>query len=179
MDVNFYMELRKAAEIRFPDEKERDQYLNGFIEKLANFFTDEMGEKGSLAENFLGRGVAQNVGKALVGGVAAAGFTGLMGLVNSVKGHALYNKYLQALNEATQSNTVLRSADKKKLMNFGNTIFKFAPHVATDANVLTNILANAVHGDALDTVTIRMLTELEGRYQSNSESESFNLKKWM
>jgi hypothetical protein len=179
MKTEFYLELRKQAEERFPsDEKARDGYINGFIAKIANIL-EKTHPQGSLVDSFLNRGMAQAAGKALVGGTVAAGFAGLMGVVNTVRSHALYNKYLEALNEASKTNAVLRAADKKKLMNFGNTIFKFAPHVATDSNVLTNILSNAIHGDALDTMTIRMLTELEGRYQDTKGQGTFNPKSWI
>jgi len=179
METEFYLELQKKAEALFPsDEKSRKDYVEGFVTKVAGIL-DAKFEDHSLGDSFFTRGIAQSAGKALVGGVAAAGFASLMGAVNVVKAHALYNKFLQALDEAIKSTPVLRAADKNKLMNFGNTIFKFAPHVATDTNVLETVLSNAIHGNSLDPMTIRMLTELEGRYRDSRNESNFNPKNWI
>lgn len=181
METEFYLELRKKAEKLFPsDEKSSNQYVDGFITKVASILDKSFGEH-TLGDSFMARGVAQAAGKALVGGVAAAGFATLMGAVNAVKSHALYNKYLQALDEATKASPILRSADKQKLLSFGNTIFKFAPHVATDSNVLETVMTNAIHGNSLDPMTIKMLTELEGRYSESKGKAGtmFNPKSWI
>lgn len=179
MKTEFYLELHKKAEALFPsDEKSRKDYVEGFITKVAAIL-DTAFKEHTLGDAFFSRGMAQAAGKALVGGVAAAGFSSLMGAVNVVKAHAMYNKFLQALEEAIKSNSVLRAADKNKLMNFGNTIFKFAPHVATDTNVLETVLSNAIHGNSLDPMTIRMLTELEGRYKDSRTESNFNPKSWI
>lgn len=179
MQTEFYLGLRKKAEELYPsDEKKSNEFVEGFISKVANMLTDKL-DQDSMVGNFLGRGLAQNVGKAIAGGVVGAGFASLMGAVNVVKSHALYNKFLQALDEASKTNAVLRASDKRKLVNFGNTIFKFAPHVATDSNMLAHVLSNAIHSDSLDAMTIRMLGDLESRYQTNRGESNFNPKMWV
>jgi hypothetical protein len=59
---------------------------------------------------------------------------------------------------------VLRSAKKDKVNSFAESIYRFAPHVATDANLLASVLTNTIQGDLLDPMTIKYLTELESRY---------------
>lgn len=201
MSTEFYLSLHKKAESLYPDDKKhQEEFVDGFVTKVANVLKDigkdlaynsdkKIGTEGrqttmgsSLSESFwtrgMGQGIGQAVGKALVGGTVAAGFAGLVSLAKVVSNHALYNNYLKALNEAVQSNQVLKGADKSKVLNFGNTIFKFAPHVATDPNMLSSILANAIHGDGIDPMSIRMLTELESRYQDTKGDSAFNPKMW-
>lgn len=194
--MSLYLTLHEKAASLYPqDEKSRTDYVQGFVTKVANILSDlkydsdkvlKTGGKdsptllgGSFADNFWARGVGAAAGKAVVGAGLAAGFSGLMSLAKVVSDHALHNNYLKALNEAVQSNSVLRGAEKSKVLNFGNTIFRFAPHVATDPNMLSSILANAVHGDGIDPMTIRTLTELESRFVQTKGEGNFNPKTWI
>jgi hypothetical protein len=58
-------------------------------------------------------------------------------------------------------------ADRGRVKGYADTVFRFAPNVASDVNLLTSILANAVHGESIDPMTIKTLTELENRFTSN------------
>lgn len=178
-----YLELRKKAEELFPnDEKSQADFVEGFITKTANIFSTAMKTKhdqGSFGDSFFNRGIGQATGKALVGGVAGLGVAGIMSLMNTVSDNKLYNDYLKALNVAVRENRILKAANPKKVSDFGQTIFKFAPHVATDPNLLSSILANAIHGEGIDPMTIRTLTELESRYQDIGNKELFNPKAWI
>jgi hypothetical protein len=191
--TQLYMDLLKQAEENFPnDDKAQGEFVNGFVTKIANILSDlkykgdsvtDRDSKSRLGDrvmdSFWSRGAAQAAGKALVGGVAGLGFAGIMSMAKVVSDHNLHNNYLKALNDAIQTNRVLKAADRSKVLNFGNTIFKFAPHVATDPNMLSSILANAIHGDGIDPMTIRTLTDLESRYQDMGNKELFNPKAWI
>lgn len=186
--------LEKAAQIYPNDEVAQKDFVKGFITKVANILKDvaysgdkmvgtgdrEMPLRKQVLDNFWGRGVATAAGKALVGGGMGIAVAGIGSLVKTVVGANLHNLYLRALNEAVQNNRILREAPKQKVLNFGNTIFKFAPHVATDPNILSTILGNAVQGEyGIDPMTIRTLTELESRYQQNQGETMFNPKSWI
>jgi hypothetical protein len=195
--TQIYLGLRKQAEEKFPnDEKSQNEFVDGFITKVANIlssldqFKSNLSYNGSIptgrdtklgddvAKSFWSQGVAQTAGKVFAGGVAGLGMAGILGMAKVVSDHALHNNYLKALNEAIQTNRVLKGAEKHKVLNFGNTIFKFAPHVATDPNMLSSILANAIHGDGIDPMTIRTLTDLESRYQDLGSDKLFDPKRW-
>ena len=102
-----------------------------------------------------------------VGVLAAAGATmfGLNKAVNAAQKSALHPAFMQALETAIRSpdkaGEILRGADRQKVVSYGETIFNYAPNVATDPNLLKGILANAIDYGSLDPATIRSLMELE------------------
>ena len=76
-----------------------------------------------------------------------------------------------AIKKAVEMSPVLHNAyqtDRPKVESFARTIFKYAPHIATDPNLLSSILGNAIHGQSIDPLTIRALMDMEGRYLENS-----------
>lgn len=176
--------IKEEAKKLYPDnEKQAELFVNGFITKAAglmDYFTLESPNKETYkGPNFGGsiaKGLGESLGRTAAGMAGAGAIAGMAGLAKTYSGHKLYNDFLKALQEAIQMNRILQVADPQKVMNFANTIFKFAPHVATDSNLLSSILANAIHGEGIDTMTIRTLTELEGRY---SESKSHDVRKWV
>lgn len=155
----------KAASL-YKDEKEVNLFMTGFMEKIAAIF-----DKTEALKNFSGQ-----LGRASAGGVVGASLYGIAALVKEVKNHSKYNNFLKALNEAVQMNRVLKAADKDKVVKFAHTIYKFAPSVSTDPNLLSSILANAIHGDGLDPMTVRTLTQLEESYGKTTD---FSPKQWM
>lgn len=80
----------------------------------------------------------------------------------------MHTKFLQTLANAIANSRILREADKEKVIRYGETVFDFAPNVAMDQNLLTAVLTNAIHGDGIDPMTIKTLTELENRHSQNS-----------
>lgn len=128
--------------------------------------------KGFLKEAFLGlsaaeiaKGASGGIGKALGAGVIGIGLGlgvhGMSAMMNQASVQNLRGKYEAALGQAISSNQILRNAEPIKVRSYGETVFKFAPHVAADPNLLTSILANAVLGEGIDPMTIRTLTDLE------------------
>lgn len=156
------------------DEEMADHFVAGFVahvamEKEANaqrFETPQRMEfdpKRELADGFV-----SSVGRSVGGLSVGLGLTGLAGGVRFVTDHFRYNKFLKALEQAINSSHILKSAPKAKVENYGDTIYKFAPNVATDPNLLQSVLANAVLGDGIDIMTIKSLTDLESRWGENS-----------
>lgn len=116
------------------------------------------------------KGVGGAIGKGLGATAMGAGLHVLNKAVNSVQMGGLHNQFMSSLEHAVATNPVLKQADHERVLNYAETVFKFAPHVATDANLLSSILANAVHGDGIDPMTIRTLTDLDGKYMENHSS---------
>jgi hypothetical protein len=167
---------------RYGNDEQADQFMQGMMTKLAaataapDIPSGDRGSKPGISfESSFTKGIGESAGRAVAGGIAAVGIAGIAAIASQFKDKALYRKFLQALNEATQTNRVLKGADKNKLMNFAHTIFKFAPHVATDPNLLSTILSNAIHGESIDPMTVKTLTELENRYR---DVTGFDPKRW-
>lgn len=117
----------------------------------------------------LGRLFSEGAVKGL-GGLAAftvggAALHGLNQAFSAVKKNNLHPAFIQALTSAIQSNDrageILRTADRKKVQSFAETIFNYAPNVACDTNLLKGVLSQAVYGDSLDAGIIKSLMELE------------------
>src|ERR1700739_4171119 len=134
-------------------------FMDGFIKEAMN-----LGGPAREMINMFGGGVGRGLGALVVGAGAALAGKGIMEGQRNV----LHGKFKMALESAISSNRILREANHEKVNNYGETIFKFAPHVAVDPNLLSSVLANAIHGDGIDPNTIKMLGELENRYQQNT-----------
>jgi F0F1-type ATP synthase beta subunit len=80
----------------------------------------------------------------------------------------LYRKFTEALKTVSESNRIIRNADRNKVLSYADTIYKFAPHVASDVNLLSQLLANAIHGEGVDPTTIETITRLEERYSKDT-----------
>lgn len=158
------------------DQKLASEFVRGFVKEALS-----MPQAGSLGHHMLGEasgGLASAIGKGLGATGVALGIAGIGAAVNAVSSSSLHTKFLTALESAVQKNTVLRQADPERVHQYAETIFKFAPNVATDPNLLSSILANAIHGDGIDPMTIRTLSDLEGRYSEN-KSNVFSPKKYV
>lgn len=157
------------------DEGMAQEFLEGFYEELlSKQAAFGMDIASGLAKDFAG-----GIGKGLAGVTLGLGVTGLASAVKSISNDKLHGEFSQALMEAIASNPILRQAKKEKVVNYAQTIFKFAPHVATDANLLSSILANAIHGEGVDPQTIKTLTDLEARYTMTNSSTAFSPKAYV
>lgn len=142
------------------DQEKAAQFVEGFVKEAADWGR----LSGELAKQFAG-GLGKGLGALVVGGgVALAG----KGIIDSKNANS-HARFKQALDAAIKTNPVLQDADKTKLEHYGETIFKFSPSVAGDPNVLGAVLSNAVHFNGIFPDTIKMLTELESRYQQNNQ----------
>ena len=116
----------------------------------------------------LSGGIAGAMGKGIGGMVTSLGAVGVGSAYKHVANLATHSRFLQALEFAVKHNRNLQEVDRAKILQYAETIFKFAPNVSTDPNILTSTLVNAVLGDGMDIQTIKTLTELEAKYTDNN-----------
>lgn len=152
----------------------------GFLDSMLNLPTGQGHQANSsrpadTAAHAITKGLSTSIGQGIGGLVLSLGTATAGTLYNNVRSQALHSKFLQALEKAYRNNRILTESPKEKILDYAETIFKYAPNVATDSNLLTSILTNAIHGDGIDPMTIKTLTELEGRYTDNT---SFNPKSY-
>lgn len=125
------------------------------------------------------KGLMEAFGKGAAGLGIGLGVHGISTAARSINDASLHTKFLSALEKAMSSNVVLKDADKQKVAQYAETVFKFAPHVATDSNLLSSILANAIHGEGIDPMTIKTLGDLEARYLENRSGNLFSPKAYV
>jgi hypothetical protein len=140
-------------------------------ERKHDFEVRQKGTLGTVRNSFMGE-LGKGTGNLLV----TLGIAGVGSVYKGIQNNNLHTKFLTSLEKAISSNQIIKSAKKEKVLEYANTIFKFAPNVATDVNLLTAILTNSIHGDGIDPMTIKTLTELEGRF---SENDSFSPKTYI
>lgn len=168
--------IRERAIQKYGSEEKADAFMEGFA-KEASLWDHAIEQPGAgqnaRAPKTVGMNIMDNMSGAIGKGVGNAllnsAVLGVGRIVNGVKGLVRYEDFLQAVEKAIASNKILKGADRNKVLAYAETIYKFAPHVALDPNMLSSVLANAVHGEGIDPMTIRTLTELEGRYQDNTQ----------
>ena len=170
----FKAQLEKTAALQFANADELNEARFGHDQAKFEFEKDKSGLKGM----FQG-GVASAVGKGVGGLAMGLGIAGISKAISAIGNASLHTKFLIALEQAISSNSILREAEKAKVAQYAETIFKFAPNVATDANLLSSILANAVHGQGVDPVTVKMIGDLESRYVENSGTGTFSPKTYI
>jgi hypothetical protein len=164
------------------DEKAAAEFVEGFtkaamaVETPTRFqkalsFVKDMGTGRSNKDSLRGAlmiGIGKTIGEGM-GGMLINGAIGAVGTsIKQVGNNNLHTRFLEALASAISSNRIIKEANKDKVRQYAETVFKFAPNVATDTNLLSSILANAIHGEGIDPMTIKTLTELEGRYTDNT-----------
>jgi hypothetical protein len=148
-------------------------------ETLAKEFTSAFVKEAFMSPSF-GAKAMEGAGVALGGGAMGLALgLGIHGMSNALQGVGtgfLRDKFRTSLNSAIASNPLLHDADKIKINSYAETVFKFAPHVACDTNLLSSILANAVQGEGLDPTTIHALADLEGRVTESRKNALFSPK---
>ena len=178
-----FTQVKEAAVKYYGSEDKADAFLAGMVKASMDYNLPEYGfsgfknlfgeNKSELAMDTLSEG-AKGFSKGLGTGVAniAANIIGrgIGQIVKSTDRSLLRIKFLKALETAISTNRVLKAADKERVVSYAETIFKHAPNVSTDANVLSSILANAVHGEGIDVRTIEMLTNLENKFGQNNSN---------
>ncbi|MNK09992.1 hypothetical protein D3C87_280020 [compost metagenome] len=150
------------------DESLADTVVEGFVTEFIKEAAKIQEHGGPEAFKVMVNGLAESIGKGMGGLAVTTAITGLANMANIVGSDRLHTKFLEALHRAISMNALLRDPQNEmKAKQYAATIFKFAPHVATDPNVLSSVLANAVHGEGIDPQTIKSLTDLEGRLREN------------
>lgn len=161
-------QIRNIAMEKLASEEEVNAFMEGFEKQAFLGITPAMGARMS---SEFSRAVGTGAGKAALGlGTALLGAAIVKG-VNSgssaAANYSLRNKFEMSLAQVMANNRVVKGARPEKAKEYAETIFKFAPHVASDPNLLSSILANAVQGEGVDPMTIKTLVDLEGRYVDN------------
>ena len=164
--------VKEAAAEQYSDEAARDAFMEGFEKSAAGYFKNIVTSK--TFQNEFRKGLGSNVAKVGLGlGASLLGAAIVKG-VNTVSSKMdssqLRAQFEQALQQVSQNNRVVRGSKPERVREYAETIFKFAPHVAADQNLLSSILANAVLGEGIDPQTIKVLTELESRYNDSRSS---------
>lgn len=148
------------------NEELADQFVAGFIAHV--MMEKEAADRNpqDLPREFADNAMGQ-LGKG-VGGILSHGAVGVgMASYRFVADQFRYQRFLKSLQHAVASSHFLREQNRAKVENYANTIYKFAPLVAEDPNLLQSVLTNAVQGDGIDLMTIKSLTDLEGRHRDN------------
>jgi hypothetical protein len=167
------MNIKEFALKKFANEENKEALAESFergFRKIAEKNGDEKYTFGSGLSSGLAKGIGSALGGLLVGGVALGGAH----LYNKSEKTADRSKFLASLEKAINSTQILRDTPRSKVVNFANTIFNFAPSIASDPNLLSSVLSNVVIGDSIDPQTIKMLTELESKYKENTSTSIRN-----
>lgn len=157
--------------------------FEGDHEKAAEFTKGFLKQASSLPMAFgegIGKALGEGAGKAIGAGVAGLGIglgiAGLSAAMHGMAGVGQRAKFDAALKQAITSNSTLMHADRAKLMSYAETMFKFAPQIASDPNLLANVLSSAIHGESMDLTTVRTLADLESRYSETKKNGLFSPK---
>ena len=152
------------------DEEAAKEFTKGFLKEALDWVS--LGGKAA-------EGAALAVGTAGAGLAAGLAIHGLTSSMRGVADMNLRTRYEEALHKAIMSNQILQHAkaeNPERLKSFGETIFRAAPHVAGDPNLLANVLTNVIHGESIDLTTVRMLSDLEKGYLDNRKNALFTPK---
>lgn len=187
---NLHETLTKVASETYTDPVASAKFVEGFLEKIAAMSRDEAAEatynlnreKFTHDSSFPNRavgGIIDSMGKGIGSAAIGLGIQGISTMLSSAAKSQLKTKFLLALDKAIQLNPILRKAKPELVKSYAETIFNFAPHVATDPNLLSSILANVVHGEVMDVMTIKTLTDLESRFVENRGANGFSPKQYV
>lgn len=159
----------QALEKYAGDQAAADAFVDGFMKQAADF-----GGFNSFSELARGEAIKNStkIGFGLLAGLAGAGIVaGINHAGASSTNYKLRARFEASLAQVMATNRVVKGASPEKAKAYAETIFRFAPSVASDPNLLSSILANAVLGEGIDQMTIKSLVDLEGRH---SENKSYN-----
>lgn len=154
-------EYLKDAKAALSEELESMAKQAGFFGEAVKYGAGALeGAKGAMGSGAVGGAVALG-GLALGGSALRALTTMAVNKIGRSYGHKADRvSYDRAFRTALEMSDILKN-DPIKAKRMADTIFGFAPIVASDANVLENILSNTIHGESIDLQTVRAVTELE------------------
>jgi len=160
--------IREEAGKVYTDSVQLDAFMEGF-EKQAGLDMLGGGVMTRLFNNEAVRGAMAKAGVGLAAGLAGALLVkGVTSTSSAITNNALKSKFESALQQVINSNKIVKGANPTRVNSYAMTLFNFAPHVASDPNILSSLLSNAVLGEGLDPMTIKSVTDLEGRYKENA-----------
>lgn len=156
------------------DQEAAKAFVAGFVKEA--MFGSTLNKAGQSFGQVLLEGGAKGLGMGAAGLALGLGIHGLSSSVNAMNTAGMKDKFHQVLDKVVRESPILQNADREKVNSFANTIFSFAPKVATDANLLSTVLVSAIHGESLDPTTIRSLVDLEGKIQETRKNMLFSPK---
>jgi hypothetical protein len=162
-------EIVKLAKEELKTPEELQAFADGFdkaasFSDISKYLTNTSARDG-------GASILAKAGVGLAGALIGAGVVkGINSISNGVTNLQLRNKFETALAQVMSGNRIVRGYSPDKSKAYAETIFKFAPNVASDPNLLGSILANIVQGEGVDPMTIKTLVDLEGRYKDNNST---------
>ena len=162
-------ELLKEASKKYDDKASAEAFVDTFMEKVASFMGFDSGAHFLRDHSkHIGEGFGKALGGLAVAAIGAGVATAVLSGSSAASKLNLRSKFDQSLAKVMASHRLVRTADPDKVKGYAETIFRFAPHVAADPNLLSTLLANVIQGEGIDPMTIKTITELEGRYQDNN-----------
>lgn len=182
MTQSLYEQVQELALEKYAGDKEQaTAFTEAFIKQA---FFGELNKEAAAPVGFMGKlfeGAGQALGAGAIGLGLGLGMHGLSSAIRGANDMGLRSKFEQALHSAVQGNEMLRHALTEhpgRVEAFADTLFKFAPHVVCDPNVLAHLLVNAVQGESVDIATIKTISELENRYTENRRNSLFAPKQY-
>lgn len=179
MDVS-QLRAEVQEKMGFTDDQ-ADAFVEGFIKEASVGLPAAAGggKEPWSASNSITHGVVDNFAKNIGGGLGNLAINSLIGgvanLVGSARDSLLHRRFTESLKTVIESNRIVRNADRNKVMSYAETIFRFAPHVAADVNLLSQLLSNSIHGEGVDPTTIETITRLEERIGKDNSFKPKNL----
>ncbi len=156
------------------DENAAKAFVSGFLKEA--MFGNILNKTGQTFGQAVLEGGAKGLGMGVAGLAIGLGIHGLSSSVNAANTASLRGKFQEVLSRVVKESPILQNADKDKINSFANTIFSFAPKVATDPNLLSTVLVNSIHSESLDPTTIRSLVDLESKIQETRKNALFSPK---
>lgn len=150
------------------DEDKAKEFASGFAEQLLEKMAELPYDKAESPYQSLVQGFSNNMGKGVGSMVVATGISALGNMAKIGQNAFLRTKFLAALEKAIKGSSYLRESDPIKVRDYAETLFHFAPHISTDANLLTSLLANAIQGSGIDPMTIHTVVQLEEKHTNNN-----------
>lgn len=149
--------------IKVAELAEADLNIVEELVKQASEYAEEDKPKTNPFEKGFGEGAGRGLAMAGLSAAALGAYAGAKAINRSMQ----HSKFLSAVKQAIASSEVLAHEPPSKVLSYGETIFKFAPTVASDVHLLTTMLEAAVRSGGLDYSLIKTITEIEGRHGQN------------
>lgn len=149
------------------------------LEKSANMFNASIHVAKDFAPSvgqFAARVGVEAGAKALatlaVAGLAGAAYIGASKAGGAVSNNLNHRAFQAAVEKAINMNSILQRADRGKVAQMAETIFKYAPTAAADPHLLAGVLAHTVGSEGVDVQTIKMLVDLEKVHSGINEPQT-------
>lgn len=139
------------------------------LEKSAMFPGATMGQWASHLAPMAAEAGAKALGPLIVGGLAGAAYLGAAKASDVHSQGANYKAFQAAVEKAINLNSILQRADRAKVGQMAESIFKYAPTAAADPHLLSSLLSQAVQMEGVDVQTIKMLVDLEKVHSGTQE----------